>query len=81
MDLFLGNCIYVQAALHFLGSVSGLVRKATERVQKTKAAKKLQQKEEEAAGARRSSAMGYTGSRAFRQAGPHILTSCRVLLS
>ena len=55
--------------------MSGLVRKATERVQKTKAAKKLQQKEEEAAGARRSSAMGYTGSRAFRQAGPHILTS------
>jgi len=61
----------LKAALHFIGSISGLVRSATEKVQKAKAARKLEHQKstsEAAAGVRRSSAVGGTGgSRTFRK--------------
>lgn len=53
----------LKAALHFVGSVSGLVKKATEQTQKVKAARKL---DNSSGGARKTSApVSSPGSRTF----------------
>ena len=57
----------LKAALHFMGSVSGLVKKATEKTQKVKAGRKLEHQKSTAEVTRRSSTVGGHGSRTFKK--------------